>query len=87
MESQPLRTLHQQTLVHDRSTARNVLWIDGVVTLPVGAVVELHDPETVTNVNAPVVGIRLLAAAGNHGPQVCLDVEVPEKWWDVVSDD
>lgn len=81
---------HQQlegtTIVHDKTIGRNVLWIDGVVTLPVGAVVELHDPETLTNANAPVIGVRLLCAAGSIGPQVCIDVAVPEgEWWEKVG--
>lgn len=67
-----------RTLVFDRPQQRQVMWIEGVVVLPVGAEVELVSP----NVNVQVVGIRLLAGTTTWPVQVCLDVQVPAVYWD-----
>ncbi len=67
------------TVIHDRAGNRQVMTAQGVVVLPVGSEVELMNP----NVNAKVIGIRLLA--GNTAT-VCLDVEVPDEWWSAHSE-
>lgn len=70
----PTRILGQ-TLVNDLKNSRQLLWIDGVLVLPVGAEIELLNP----NVSAKVVRVRLLAPAlPQNTVRVCLDVEVPE---------
>jgi hypothetical protein len=57
--------------------------VEGVVILPIGAEIELVDP----NVKARVVGVRLLAGfpprddREGRPAHVCLDVEVPEEYW------
>jgi hypothetical protein len=71
----PVVALGPRTLVHDRTSNRQVMWIAGVVVLPIGAQVELGEP----NENVTVVGVRWLA--GDPGV-VCIDVEVPGSWWD-----
>ncbi len=45
--------------------------------LPVGAEIELTDP----NLTATVSGIRLLAGDAFTAAHVCLDVEVPGEYW------
>ena len=69
--------LRGKTLVFDRERQRQVMWIVGVVVLPIGAEVELMEP----NVNAEVVGVRLLAATKSDPAAVCLDVRVPAEYW------
>jgi hypothetical protein len=79
----PTLALGGETLVFDRKRNMQVFRLDGAVVLPIGAEVELVEP----NVNAKVVGIRLLAgrpatpADEGYPMVVCLDVEVPETWW------
>lgn len=70
----PTRILGQ-TLVNDVKRDKQVLWIEGVLVLPVGSVIELGDPLR----SAKVVRVRLLAPAlPQNTVRVCLDVEVPE---------
>jgi hypothetical protein len=67
------RSLGGRTLVHDRMQGREVMVIDGLVVLPVGAEIELSRP----NVNATVTGVRLLVGTDSRPADVCIDVEVP----------
>ncbi len=69
--------LDGDTVVFDRERQLQVMRIRGLVVLPIGAEVELID----ANVNAIVKGVRLLAAAGTVPARVCLEVEVPEEYW------
>ena len=73
----PERELRPETFVHDRARNLPIMRIQGVVPLPIGAEIELVNP----NVNATVVGVRLLAGSGNVPVAVCLDVDVPELYW------
>lgn len=50
-------SLDGMTVIHDRERNRQVMRVQGVVVLPVGAEVELMYP----NVKATVIGVRLLA--------------------------
>jgi len=59
-----------RTLVMDAGSHRQLLWIDGVVILPVGARIELADPKA----DAVVIGIRLWGAGGGSHPLLVLDV-------------
>jgi hypothetical protein len=62
------------TVVHDVDENRVLMRIAGVVSLPVGAEIELVDP----NINVMVVRVRLLASPGDGQPMtVCLDVRRP----------
>lgn len=71
----PRYALVRETLVYDVKNSRQLMWIDGVLPLPVGAEIELVNP----NVSATVVRVRLLAAPTPSDPvRLCLDVEVPE---------
>lgn len=73
----PVRELGGLTVIHDRENNTQVMTIKGIVVLPVGAEIELTEP----NVNAVVTGVRLLAGT-NHSPaHVCLDVRVPPEYW------
>ncbi len=56
--------------------------IESVLVLPVGAIVELTDP----NVDTTVVAVRLLAGNTRMPATVCLDVLVPPAYWDVDAD-
>jgi hypothetical protein len=53
------------------------MWFQGVVVLPVGATIELCNP----HVNAEVIGVRLLPGSTSHPVGVCLDVKVPQEYW------
>jgi hypothetical protein len=78
----PVVGIEPRTLVFDRERQRQVMWIDGLVPLPVGTEVELLDP----NVSARVINIRLLASVPNITPSVlCLDCEVPPEYWGEAS--
>ena len=74
----PVHELRPETFVHDRARDLQVMRIQGIVPLPIGAEIELYDP----NVNATVVGVRLLAGSAHVPVVVCLDVEVPEAYWE-----
>src|SRR5215212_1699394 len=74
----PVHELRPETFVHDRARNRQIMRIQGVVPLPIGAEIELYDP----NVRATVVGVRLLAGSAHVPVVVCLDVEVPEAYWE-----
>jgi hypothetical protein len=73
----PTVGLAGRTLVYDRERDRQVMWINGVLVLPVGAVIELTEP----NVHAVVEGARLLAGHSEVAAMVCLDVRVPAEYW------
>jgi hypothetical protein len=64
----PMRHLNHYTVVHDVDEGRAIQRINGVVSLPVGAIVELEP-----SVNARVEAVRLLTDATNNAT-VCLDV-------------
>jgi hypothetical protein len=66
--------LDNRTLIFDRATQRQVAWIDGVVPLPVGTVIQLGNP----NVDAVVATVRFWAAATST---VILDCDVPDAYW------
>ncbi|MCD6032230.1 MAG: hypothetical protein K0S78_4412 [Thermomicrobiales bacterium] len=74
----PVHDLRPETFVHDRARNLQVMRIQGVVPLPIGAEIELYDP----NVKATVVGVRLLAGSDHVPVAVCLDVDVPEAYWE-----
>ena len=74
----PVHELRPETFVHDRVRNRQIMRIQGVVPLPIGAEIELYDP----NVRATVVGVRLLAGSAHVPVVVCLDVDVPEAYWE-----
>jgi hypothetical protein len=74
----PVHELRPETFVHDRARNRQIMRIQGVVPLPIGAEIELYDP----NVKATVIGVRLLAGSAHVPVVVCLDVDVPEAYWE-----
>src|SRR5215207_11298278 len=74
----PVHELRTDTFVHDRARNRQIMRIQAVVPLPIGTEIELYDP----NVTATVVGVRLLAGSTHVPVVVCLDVEVPEAYWE-----
>ncbi len=74
----PVHELRPETFVHDRARNLQVMRIQGIVPLPIGAEIELYDP----NVKATVVGVRLLAGSAHVPVAVCLDVDVPEAYWE-----
>ncbi len=69
----PVFPLGGETIVFDRAGNRQVMRIQGVVVLPIGAEVELPNRD----MNATVVGVRLLVGTPTHPVQVCLDVQLP----------
>ena len=74
----PVHELRPETFVHDRARNEQVMRIQGVVVLPIGAKIELVNP----NVSATVVGVRLLAGSDHVPVAVCLDVDVPAAYWE-----
>ncbi len=62
-------------MVFDRARQEQVMWIEGLVPVPVGTEVELLNP----NVNARVANVRILA--GKVNVTLCLDCEVPPEYW------
>ena len=74
----PVHELRPETFVHDRARNQQIMRIQGVVPLPIGAEIELYNP----NVKATVVGVRLLAGSAHVPVAVCLDVDVPEAYWE-----
>jgi hypothetical protein len=80
-DTTPRLPLDGRTLIMDAVTQHQVMWIDGVVSLPVGAVIQLGPP----NVDAPVVAVRLQAGKNTRSALLVLEVEVPAAYWDVES--
>ena len=78
----PTLELAGYTIVVDRERQEVVMRIESVLVLPVGAIVELTDP----NVDATVVAVRLLAGNTRMPATVCLDVLVPPAYWDFDAD-
>lgn len=73
----PTLPLDGRTLIFDTISSEQVLWIEGVVPLPVGATIQLGPP----NVDVKVVRVRLLAGRNTRSALVCLDVAVPAAYW------
>lgn len=70
----PTFAVREDTLIFDLARNAEVIRLNRRLVLPVGTEIELTEP----NVNATVVGVRLLAG---DPALVCLDVKVPEVWW------
>ena len=68
----PVRHLEppEQTLIMDAGSGQQLVWIDGPVTLPVGAIIELAFPQT----NGVVTAVRLQGAGAGTRPVIVLDV-------------
>jgi hypothetical protein len=66
-----------QTLIMDAGSQRQLLWIDGLVPLPVGARVELNRPHRAVAVDGVVTSVRLWGAEGGSSTLV-LDVMLIE---------
>ncbi|WP_147447058.1 hypothetical protein [Corallococcus sp. CA054B] len=84
MHTVPTLKSAKYTVIHDRKNNMALMRINEVVVLPVGTEIELIEP----NVNAVVTGIRLLAGrpatatSAGIDVAVCLDVSVPDEWWE-----
>ena len=71
------RRLDPRTLIFDHKTDQQVMWIDGILPLPVGATIHL----THSTVDAVVVAIRLLPGSDQTAVTLCLHVAVPSHYW------
>jgi hypothetical protein len=71
------RDLDNRTLVFDRSENREVMWIDKLLALPIGAEIELDD----SGLRAKVVSVRLVAGTASRPMVLRLDVEAPFDYW------
>lgn len=78
----PTWTVNGQTRVYDPETNRTVATLQGHMILPVGSEIELYDPDTNSHGTATVIKIRLLNGTPSTPNQICLDVEVDDRWWD-----
>ncbi len=63
--------LEKRTLVFDSDTDEQIMWIEGVVTPPIGSTIELKNP----NLNATVVRVRLLCNIEDVLTP-CIDVQI-----------
>lgn len=63
-----------QTLVMETISKRQLLWIDGLVMLPVGARIELAEPRA----DGLVTSVRLWGAGPEGSPVLVLDVSLCE---------
>ena len=82
----PEHGIEDTTIVFDRAEGRQVMRLNGLVTLPPGSLVELYQAPNVHG-TAVVDQVRLCAAAGDVGVYVCLDVTVQSGWWEAVDPD
>ena len=78
----PLWAVNERTLIFDPTSGRQVAFLDGRVVLPVGSEIELYDAEQHAHGTATVVKVRLLNGTSKVPNQVCLDVQVDDRWWD-----
>ncbi len=69
----PRSAMPKRTLVTENDGEGQLLWIDGVLPLPVGARIELGKPRK----DAVVTGVRLVAT-GSSAPDLVLDVRLEE---------
>lgn len=69
--------LEGRTLFMDKKRGQQIMWVDGYLSLPVGAIVELAEPVADTT----VVGVRLLAGSDQKGVTLCVELDVPESFW------
>jgi len=84
MSDVPKYPLLERTALFDRARQCNVAWVDGLVVLPIGSVVELSDPDAEDadkNVDALVVAVRLFLPATGNAASVTLDLDVPEAFY------
>lgn len=72
--------LADKTVIHDEARNLDVMFLDKAITMPVGSIVQLTDP----TVDAIVVGNRLLPGDERTPAMLCIDVEVPDVWWEQV---
>jgi len=77
----PTFPLNDQTLVFDVDRQRQVAYLDGRLSLPLAATIELYDEATNSHGTATVVGVRLLNGTTDVPNQICLDVTVENDWW------
>jgi hypothetical protein len=71
----PAFKLGRRTYVHDQARGKPIMYIDGVLVLPVGSEIELPG----TSISAEVVRVRLLDGSATGEARVCLDVKVAAK--------
>jgi hypothetical protein len=77
----PTWPLNDQTLLFGPATNRQVASLDGRIVFPVGSEIELYDSGRNAHGTATVIKIRLLNGTDTVPHQVCLDVEVDDRWW------
>lgn len=80
--SYPTWPLNEETLVFDPTNSRQVTSFSGQLVLPVGSTIELYDADKNAHGTATVTGIRVLNGTAGIPNQICLDVEVDDRWWD-----
>jgi hypothetical protein len=78
----PTWPLNEHTLVFDPATNRQVTSFEGRLVLPIGATIELYDADKSAHGTATVIGVRVLNGTPATPNQICLDVEVEDRWWD-----
>jgi hypothetical protein len=66
----PVAKAPARTLVMDAGSGRQLLWIDGLVTLPVAARIQLMEPRA----DAMVTAVRLWSAADAKASTLVLEV-------------
>lgn len=77
----PTFPLNDKTLVFDVDRQRQVAYLDGRLSLPLAATIELYDEATNSHGTATVVGARLLNGTADVPNQLCLDATVKNGRW------
>ena len=81
----PTHPIDPSTFVWDIDRDLPVMFLTGIVPLPVDSFIELYDEQRGVHGSAIVKRVRLLnAVPGGKPAQVCLDCEVEQRWWDGV---
>lgn len=78
----PTWPINGKTLVFDPENNRQVTEFDGQLILPIGSTIELYNPDNNAHGTATVIGVRVLNGTAQVPNQICLDVEVEDRWWD-----
>jgi hypothetical protein len=73
----PSVALEPYTLIFDLERQRPVIRVQGILPLPIGAEIELPEP----NLSAAVVQVRLVAGNEGMAAALCLDVRIPPAYW------
>ena len=76
----PSYAVASKTLVFDVENNAQVMWLDGVIPLPVGTEIQLHSDTQPHVGTATVTGLRLMPGNDRVDTMLSLDVSVSDGW-------